>query len=338
MSCTRVFHILNHHPGGPSPIMSVDMAVRIYLSSSPPLHSFLSNYDHCCSSSSSSSSSLMKHCEALRSCLSFRNVATPTSTLAATEVVCPAWMRRKKSVVFADSRGLALTAIHVFNEAEDDILTELQFHLIEVEGAATGPHLGDNKDAADCGSGLVLDFTQPAADYLDLRNRLKAQQVCLETCSVRERLLSGTVQVRNLCFDKSVSVRITFDSWRSFLDISCLYLNNVYGCPDTDTFSFSVLIPEVLEPSNRVEFCIQYQTQDHTFWDNNHGNNYRLVDPKSSLTQSTENTARLEIWSDHGGDKDESMEFDPLGSPRTSAGNFPKWQSVGHVETSAPYW
>ncbi|XP_075934456.1 protein phosphatase 1 regulatory subunit 3C-B-like isoform X3 [Anarhichas minor] len=267
----RVLHILNHHPGGPSPIMPVDMAVRIYLSSSPPLRSFLSNYDHCCSSSSSSSS-LMKRCEALRSCLSFRNVATPTSTLAATEVVCPAWMRRKKkkSVVFADSRGLALTAIHVFNEAEDDILTELQFHLIEVEGAATGPHLGDNKDAADCGSGLVLDFTQPAADYLDLRNRLKAQQV--------------------------------------------------------------------LEPSNRVEFCIQYQTQDHTFWDNNHGNNYRLVDPKSSSTQSTENTARLEIWSDHGGDKDESMEFDPLGSPRTSAGNFPKWQSVGHVETSAPYW
>ncbi|XP_068585449.1 protein phosphatase 1 regulatory subunit 3C-B-like isoform X3 [Cebidichthys violaceus] len=301
MSCTRVLHILNRHPGGPSPIMPVDMAVRIYLSSSPPLRSFLSNYDHCCSSSSSSSA-LMKRCEPLRSCLSFSNVAMPTSTSVATEVVGPAWLRRKKkkSVVFADSRGLALTAIHVFNEAEDDMLTELQFHLMEVEGTATRPHLGDNKD---CASGLVLDFTQPAADYLDLRNRLKAQQVCLETCSVQECLLSGTVQVRNLCFDKSVSVRITFDSWRSFLDIPCLYLNNVYGCPDTDTFSFSVLVPEVLEPSNRVEFCIQYQTQDHTFWDNNHGNNYWLVDPKSSSTQSTESTAGLEILRDHGREK-----------------------------------
>ncbi|XP_068585451.1 protein phosphatase 1 regulatory subunit 3C-B-like isoform X5 [Cebidichthys violaceus] len=268
MSCTRVLHILNRHPGGPSPIMPVDMAVRIYLSSSPPLRSFLSNYDHCCSSSSSSSA-LMKRCEPLRSCLSFSNVAMPTSTSVATEVVGPAWLRRKKkkSVVFADSRGLALTAIHVFNEAEDDMLTELQFHLMEVEGTATRPHLGDNKD---CASGLVLDFTQPAADYLDLRNRLKAQQV--------------------------------------------------------------------LEPSNRVEFCIQYQTQDHTFWDNNHGNNYWLVDPKSSSTQSTESTAGLEILRDHGREKGESMEFDPLGSPRTSAGNFPKWQSLGHVETSAPYW
>ncbi|XP_074484762.1 protein phosphatase 1 regulatory subunit 3C-B-like isoform X2 [Sebastes fasciatus] len=249
-----------------------------------------------------------------------------------------AWLRRrkkKKSVVFADSRGLALTAIHVFNEAEDDPLTELQFHLTEMEGAAAGLHLGDNKDAADFGSVLVLDFTQPAADYLDLRNRLKAQQVCLETCSVQERLLSGTVQVRNLCFDKFISVRITFDSWRSFQDVPCRYLNNVYGCPDTDTFSFSVSVPELLERSNRAEFCIRYQTQDRTFWDNNLGNNYRLTDPNGSPTQSSESTAGLEIQRDRGG---EQREIDPFGSPRTSAGNFPEWQSWGHVEISAPYW
>ncbi|XP_054454904.1 protein phosphatase 1 regulatory subunit 3C-B-like [Anoplopoma fimbria] len=338
MNCTRVLHILNPRPGGPSPIMPVDMAVRICLASSPPLCSFLSNYDH---RRSSSAAALMKRCEPLRPCLSFSSVATATSTLAAAEIGGPAWLRRKKkkkSVVFADSRGLALTAIHVFNEAEDDPLTELQFHLTEIEGVAAGPHLGDNKDAADCGSGLVLGFTQPAADYLDLRNRLKAQQVCLETCSVQERLLSGSVQVRNLHFDKSVSVRITFDSWRSFLDVPCLYLNNVYGCPDTDTFSFSVSVPELLEPSNRMEFCIQYQTQDHTFWDNNQGNNYRLVDPKGIPAQSTESTAGLEIRRDRGGEKVETVEFDPFGSPRTSAGNFPEWLSWGHMETSAPYW
>ena len=188
-------------------------------------------------------------------------------------------------------------------------------------------------EAADCGPGLVLDFIQPAADYLDLRNRLKAQQVCLETCSVQEHLISGTVQVRNLSFDKSISVRITFDSWCSFQDVPCLYLNNIYGCPDTDTFSFSVPVPEVLEPSDTVEFCIQYQTEDQTFWDNNQGNNYRLtvVDPNGS----TESPVGLEIQRDHSGEK---MEFDPFGSPRTSAGIFPEWQSWGHIETSAPYW
>lgn len=340
MNCTRVLHILSPRSGGPSPIMPVDMAMRICLASSPPLRSFLTNYDSCCSSSAAA---LLKHCEPLRPCLSNVPTATTTSTPASVEVSGgPAWLRRKKkkSVVFADSRGLALTAVHVFNEADDFQLTELQFQLTEIEGATSRLHLGDNKEAADCGSGLVLDFTQPAADYLDLRNRLKAQQVCLETCSVQERLLSGTVQVRNLSFDKTVLVRITFDSWRSFLDVPCQYLNNIYGCPDIDTFSFSVVVPEILEASNRVEFCIQYQTQDHTYWDNNHGSNYRLtaLDPNCSPSRSTESAAGLEIQRDRGGEKREEMEFDPFGSPRTSAGIFPEWQSWGRVEASAPYW
>uniref|UniRef100_A0A3B5L8V0 Protein phosphatase 1 regulatory subunit n=1 Tax=Xiphophorus couchianus TaxID=32473 RepID=A0A3B5L8V0_9TELE len=171
----------------------------------------------------------------------------------------------RKSVAFADSQGLALTTVYVFTE--DDPLAELQFHLTELEEPVLIPTLI---------SGLVLDFTPPATDYLDLRNRLKAQQVCLETCSVQDHLLSGTVQVRNIFFEKSVSVRITFDSWSSFQDVRCRYLNNVYGCPDIDTFTFAVPLPPDLVPSSRVEFCIWYQTKDQVHWDNNLGNNYRL--------------------------------------------------------------
>lgn len=165
------------------------------------------------------------------------------------------------------------------------------------------------------------------------------QQVCLETCSVQERLISGTVQVRNICFEKSVSVRISFDSWCSFQDVECQYLNNVYGCPDTDTFSFSVSVPELLQPSNRVEFCIQYQTQNDTFWDNNQGNNYQLLvaDPNCSVSRSLESPAQ-EIKRDCGGEKKEEMEFDPFGSPRISTGIFPEWQSWSCIETTAPYW
>ncbi|XP_051276083.1 protein phosphatase 1 regulatory subunit 3C-B isoform X2 [Dicentrarchus labrax] len=293
MNC-RVLHILSPRPGGSSPIMPVDMAMRICLASSPPLRSFLSNYDNRCSSSAAA---LLKHCEPLRPCLSSfsSNIATATTTSASTELGggAPGWLRRKKkkkSVVFADSRGLALTAIHVFDETEDP-LAELQFHLTEIEVATVGLHLGDSEEAPDWGPGLVLDFIQPGSDYLDLRNRLKAQQ-----------------------------------------DVPCLFLNNIYGRPDTDTFSFSILVPEVLGPSNTVEFCIQYQTQDHTFWDNNHGNNYRLA----VMDGSTESTVGMER--DRGGEKKEEMEFDPFGSPRTSSGIFPEWQSWGSVETSAPYW
>ncbi|XP_040923156.1 protein phosphatase 1 regulatory subunit 3C-B-like [Toxotes jaculatrix] len=337
MNCTRLLHILNPRPGAPSPIMPIDMAVRICLASSPPLRSFLGNYDNRCSSSAPA---LLQRNEPLRPCLSSSVTMATMPSPAAELGSSSARPGKKKSVVFADSRGLALSTVHVLNEAEDDPLTELQFHLTEIECATATLNLGGNKDPGDCGIGLALDFTQPAADYLDLRNRLKAQQVCLETCSVQERLLSGTIQVRNICFKKSVSVRITFDSWRSFHDVQCRYLNNIYGCSDTDTFSFSVSVPELLEPSNRVEFCIQYQTEDQTFWDNNHGNNYRLtvMDPNGSLTRTTEDTAGLEIQRDHIGGKREEMDFDPFGSPRTSAGIFPEWQSWNFVDTSAPYW
>lgn len=42
------------------------------------------------------------------------------------------WVKaKKKSVVFADSQGLALATVHVFNEFEEDSLSELQFHLAD---------------------------------------------------------------------------------------------------------------------------------------------------------------------------------------------------------------
>lgn len=331
--------MLNPGPGGPPPIMSVDVAVRICLAGSPPLHTLLSNYD----------SVLQRRPEPLRPCLSSARCVHSFSGAAATNSAPGSveakggrtWPRvkREKKVVFADSQGLELTTVYVFNESEDDPLSELQFHLNELEGATARLHVGETEAGpALPGSFLVLEFSQPAADYLDLRNRLKAQQVCLETCSVQDRQLSGTVKVRNLCFDKSVSVRITFDSWRSFQEVSCLYLNNLYGCPDTDTFSFSVPLPESLEPSNRVEFCIRYQTPDQTFWDNNHGNNYCLgvADPNS--VQVPDSITGLEIPRDWAGGKKEGLEFDPFGSPRTSAGIFPEWQSWVRAETKAPYW
>ncbi|XP_029933237.1 protein phosphatase 1 regulatory subunit 3C-B-like [Myripristis murdjan] len=353
MNCTRILHILNPQPGVPSPIMPVDMAMRICLASSPPLHSFLGNYDNHCASPSTA---LLPRCEPLRPCLASghcaessdgsSNSATATATMTMTTTTSVAaagsrvWPgRKKKSVVFADSRGLALTAVHVFNEAEDDLLAELQF-LADLEGATATLRLGDYEGPAERGSALVLDFTQPAADYLDLRNRLKAQQVCLESCSVQEHSLSGTVQVRNIGFEKSVAVRITFDSWRSFQDVPCRYLNNVYGCPDIDTFSFSIPVPEALQPSERVEFCLQYQAQDQTFWDNNHGNNYRLLASEldGNVTRGADRSTGLDIPREKGGDGRSEVEFDPFGSPRTSAGIFPEWQSWGRIENTTPYW
>ncbi|KAM9424053.1 protein phosphatase 1 regulatory subunit 3C-B-like [Pholidichthys leucotaenia] len=338
MKCTRVLQVLNPHPQPQSPVMPADVAVRVCLAGSPPLHTFLSN----CDNPQPSAATIPTCCRPLRPCLSSgrcsEDVTTElTSTIEGAETSQVGISgKEKKSVMFADSQGLALTAIHVYDESEEEELAELQFTLTELEGATAELKLDHIKDSADSGPVLVLDFTPPAEDYLNLRNRLKAQQVCLETCSVQDHLVSGTIQVRNLCFEKSVLVRFTFDSWRSFQDVGCQYLNNVYGCPDTDTFSFSVSVPEVLEPSSGIEFCIQFQTPDQTFWDNNLGNNYRLLEVDLNSHQSPNNTSGIQT--DRGGEQRKETEIDPLGSPRTSAGAFPEWQSWGPVETGTPYW
>lgn len=330
------------------------MAVSIFLASSPPLHSFLGGY----------ASPLLKRVEPLRPCLSNIRLLSRNPTTSAEVLGHPTWKRRKKKrVVFADSRGLALTAVHVFDEAEDILLSELQFHMSKLECAASELRLVPGQGepsleeqipealgwlappasaclpvgvvgAEDGGPHLLLDFIQPAADYLDMRNRLKSQQVCLETCSVQDHMLSGTVQVRNVSFKKCVWVRITFDSWGSYQDVAGLYLNNVYGCPDIDTFSFSVMVPDTLGPSNLVEFCIQYQTGDQTFWDNNRGENYRLV----VADRDTGTTPGLKIQGHCNGQKRDGIDLDLFGSPRTSAGIFSEWQSWGQIEDSAPYW
>lgn len=48
-------------------------------------------------------------------------------------------------MVFADSQGLALTTVHVYNEEEDDFQAELQFHLTELEDATEALCLEDVK-------------------------------------------------------------------------------------------------------------------------------------------------------------------------------------------------
>lgn len=105
------------------------MAISVFLANSPPLHSFLGGYDN----------PLLKRVEPLRPCLSNVRLVTRNPTASAEILGHPAWKkkRKKKRVVFADSRGLALTVVHVFNEAEDNLLSELQFHMTGLEGATS---------------------------------------------------------------------------------------------------------------------------------------------------------------------------------------------------------
>ncbi|XP_051958850.1 protein phosphatase 1 regulatory subunit 3C-B [Xyrauchen texanus] len=318
MNCTRVLHILNPRPM-PSPIMPVDVAMRICLAHSPPLHCFLSSYEDC------KSRNLVNQYKPLRSCISSKT-KVDTANLGWNSPKTKA----KKKVVFADSKGMSLTAVHVFNEFEEDPMIDLQFELSDLEEAIGGLKVEKEKN-------LVLDFPQPSADYLEFRNHLKKNLVCLENCIIQETSLTGTVKVSNVSFEKVVHVRITFDSWKSYTDIPCTYMNNVYGCEDVDIFSFSIDLPSFVPQDEQVEFCISYKTHNMTHWDNNDGKNYKLVYREYNLIQANHIIQKTTTDFKNQGKRPE-MDFDQFGSPRTSSGFFPEWQSWGRIENNTPYW
>uniref|UniRef100_A0A4W5MFD0 Si:dkey-242g16.2 n=1 Tax=Hucho hucho TaxID=62062 RepID=A0A4W5MFD0_9TELE len=157
---------------------------------------------------------------------------------------------KKKRVVFADTKGLSLTAVRLY--IPDNSFSTLWR--------------------------LSLAFPQPMADFKTFQARLQEVLVQLESCSVTERSLSGTVRVCNVSFEKAVYVRVTFDSWRSYQDIPCSYLQQRYGGAETDVFAFDVPLPQNLDPSERLEFCVLFRPGSGASlrWDNNGGQNYSV--------------------------------------------------------------
>ncbi|XP_070821442.1 protein phosphatase 1 regulatory subunit 3C-B-like [Chaetodon trifascialis] len=184
---------------------------------------------------------------------------------------------KNKRVVFADSQGLSLTAVREFSDEEEQ--SDLNpLPLLQGLGRMTEDGYSCTVSTCCPGTQLKLGFPQPSADFQAFRSKLAKSMVILENCSVNEQALRGTVRVRNISFQKDVRVRITFDSWQSYRDVACTYLQKRFGGPQTDIFEFDIAIPKVLDAKRKVEFCLSYLPRGHSepFWDNNNGQNYSI--------------------------------------------------------------
>ncbi|XP_028916634.1 protein phosphatase 1 regulatory subunit 3C [Ornithorhynchus anatinus] len=309
MSCTRVIQVLDPRPLTSS-VMPVDMAMRFCLSHSPPLKSFLGSYDEC------RRRNLVNRLKPLRPCLNVKREAESQKDWNHSP------SRAKKRVVFADSKGLSLTAIHVFSEFQEESVWDLQFDLIDLKDITAGLKLHEEKK-------LILDFSQPSADYLCFRNHLQKNFVCLENCSLQERTVAGTVKVKNVSFEKTVQVRITFDSWKTYTDVDCVFMKNIYGSSESDTFSFAIDLPPLIPPHEKIEFCISYRSGGQVFWDNNEGQNYKIVHAcwkPDGVQAASQDSAILQT-------QNKTEPESPLfGSPRLAGGFFPEWQSWERFE------
>ncbi|XP_071767761.2 protein phosphatase 1 regulatory subunit 3C-B [Centroberyx gerrardi] len=281
MNCTKVLHAFGGHPQ--HSVMPVDLAVRLCLSQGQPLYQLLTmsppkprkplcqpmdypsrtslhSLQHSLSSSSSPSSSLRP--SEPRSC--FRRDGGGLN---------------KKRVVFADAKGLALTAVCLFiPEPSSPPATLVKPSPAKLQGQQS-PSIKAQRYK------LRLGFPQPMLDFKAFFARLQEMLIQLESCSVTEHSLSGTVRVCNIGCEKAVHIRLTFDSWRSHHDIPCAYMQQRYGCPDMDVFGFDVPLPQNLNPNERVEFCVFFRPGAAAAprWDNNRGQNYRVcIEPEGS--------------------------------------------------------
>lgn len=179
----------------------------------------------------------------------------------------PGTPHRKKAVRFADALGLDLESVrHILNaDAPPTIPSSATKHL----------NLQEQQNV-DAFKFFSVEFNQPGGSCGFIQ-RVFSQKVVLENCLVNDRdfMAVGTVRVANIAFHKRVTVRYSFDSWKSHNDAVGSYVpaSNDGG---TDRFAFSFHIPRNLPIGERVQFCVCYITGGMTFWDNNFGSNYSI--------------------------------------------------------------
>ncbi|XP_024228824.1 protein phosphatase 1 regulatory subunit 3A isoform X2 [Oncorhynchus tshawytscha] len=138
-------------------------------------------------------------------------------------------------------------------------------------------------------------FTVPSSPE-ELEQRLQDQKLELESIELLPgtTALRGIIRVVNLCYNKSLYIRITLDSWKTSFDLLAEY---VPGSSDgtTDRFAFRLtLVPPFAMEGTKVEFCLRYETSLGTFWANNRDMNYVLFCHKKGGRGLTAMEAQLE--------------------------------------------
>lgn len=277
--------------------MPVDLAMCLSLSQRQPLYQLLSmsplkpTQHHCQPTDCLPRASLRSLYHSPPSSLS--SSLLPSSAVPSEPRSC---FRRdsssvnKKRVVFADAKGLALTAVRLFIPEPSSPTPTLVMKPspAKLQGQqSTSNNLQRYK--------LRLGFPQPTLDFKAFLARLREMRVQLESCNISEHSLSGKVCVSHVSAEKAVHVRVTFDSWRSHHDIPCTFLQQQrHGGSDMGIFSFDLSLPQNINPKERIEFCVSLRPGAGVtpLWDDNRGQNYRVCVEKDGSNTKQRDTNR----------------------------------------------
>ncbi|XP_054624738.1 protein phosphatase 1, regulatory subunit 3Da [Dunckerocampus dactyliophorus] len=185
---------------------------------------------------------------------------------------------RHTGVRFTDSLGLDLENIKLFDSGEEPCVPHhVSFRLLMAAEMADGTHLEISLPY------LKPLFDQQPGDHPAFLHRLCKRKVCLERVLCLELSVIGIAQVLNLDFEKAVTARYSFTEWKSCAETKASWVSTSSkiceggGQLSCDVFHFHLPIPPFLQPGAVLEFAIQYKVCGAEYWDNNDGENYKLV-------------------------------------------------------------
>ncbi|XP_050089212.1 uncharacterized protein LOC126573274 isoform X2 [Anopheles aquasalis] len=260
------------------------------------------------------------------------SVATAAAAAAAAAAAVAA--RNKKKVVFADDQGGQLTQVRVMREPSYmPPIWSLQF-LAHVTQGMISPVPQEQ---------WVVDFVQPASDYVRFRQKLDERNVSLENVIIKEteQLIVGTVKVKNLSFHKEVILRSSCDNWKTHEDTFCTYSVVGNGAASAylifDTFSFKLTLPP---KSRRIEFCACFKCDGVEYWDNNDGRNYSLTNRVAPRQDSGDflPSSGADVFSSHGRNNARTNGSSGFSSPYVDpTAELDTWTDMTVETQSGPY-
>lgn len=123
-------------------------------------------------------------------------------------------------------------------------------------------YVGDNNTYWDNNNGNNYTYS----DYLGEAN-IKSMRLTYQS----SQYYKVQAAVKNLAYNKAVKVKYTEDNWATYHEIPLSYESAISG---TNSEIWSVTLN--LDPDKRdsFEYCLCYQVNNQTYWDNNFGANY----------------------------------------------------------------
>ncbi|XP_029291262.1 protein phosphatase 1, regulatory subunit 3Da [Cottoperca gobio] len=193
---------------------------------------------------------------------------------------------RNVGVRFVDSLGLDLEDIKLFKSGDDPFVPHhVAFRLL------MGAELEDGRHLEISLPYLKPVFAQQPGDKQGFLHRLHERKVCLERVLCFELGVIGITQVLNLDFEKDVIARYSFTDWKSCTETKAYWVSTITktreggeGQLSCDTFRFHLPVPPFLQPGAVLQFAIKYKVCGTEYWDNNDGENYKLVCHNYKLT------------------------------------------------------